>query len=55
MRWPSGLLFLCVGVIEHKLHSRNIEDMAGLIVSMPRVSVMMQIGMAACSSRRSAC
>ena len=40
------LLFLCVGVIEHKLHSRNIEDMSGLIISMPRVSVMMQIGMA---------
>jgi ech hydrogenase subunit A len=40
------LLFLCVGVIEHKLHSRDIESMSGLIVSMPRVSVMMQIGMA---------
>ncbi len=40
------LLFLCVGVVEHKLHSRNIEDMAGLVVTMPRVSVMMQIGMA---------
>ncbi len=40
------LLFLCVGVIEHKLHSRDIEAMAGLVVSMPRVSVMMQIGMA---------
>jgi ech hydrogenase subunit A len=40
------LLFLCVGVVEHKLHSRDIEDMAGLVVTMPRVSVMMQIGMA---------
>jgi ech hydrogenase subunit A len=40
------LLFLCVGVIEHKLHSRDIESMSGLIVSMPRVAVMMQIGMA---------
>lgn len=40
------LLFLCVGVIEHKLHSRDIESMAGLIVTMPLVSVMMQIGMA---------
>lgn len=40
------LLFLCVGVVEHKLHSRDIESMAGLIVTMPRVSVMMQIGMA---------
>jgi ech hydrogenase subunit A len=40
------LLFLCVGVVEHKIHSRNIEDMAGLIVSMPKLSIMMQIGMA---------
>lgn len=40
------LLFLCVGVVEHKQHSRDIESMAGLIVSMPKVSVMMQIGMA---------
>jgi len=40
------LLFLCVGVVEHKIHSRNIEDMGGLIVTMPQVSIMMQIGMA---------
>jgi len=42
----KGLLFLCVGVIEHKLHSRNIDDMAGLIIKMPRLSIMLQIGMA---------
>lgn len=40
------LLFLCVGVVEHKLHSRNIEDMSGLILRMPHVAVMMLIGMA---------
>jgi ech hydrogenase subunit A len=40
------LLFLCVGVIEHRLGSRDIEAMSGLILNMPRVSVMMQIGMA---------
>ncbi len=40
------LLFLCVGVVEHKLHSRNIEDMSGLVMRMPRVAIMMQIGMA---------
>jgi ech hydrogenase subunit A len=40
------LLFLCVGVIEHKLHSRDIEAMDGLILSMPRISVMLQIGIA---------
>ncbi len=42
----KGLLFLCVGVIEHKLHSRNIDDMNGLLLKMPRLSVMLQIGMA---------
>ena len=40
------LLFLCVGVVEHKLHSRNIEDMSGLVLRMPQVTMMMQIGMA---------
>lgn len=40
------LLFLCVGVVEHKIHSRDIEDMSGLIMSMPKLSIMMQIGMA---------
>jgi ech hydrogenase subunit A len=40
------LLFLCVGVVEQRLHSRNIEAMSGLILNMPRVCVMMLIGMA---------
>jgi ech hydrogenase subunit A len=40
------LLFLCVGVVEHQLHSRDIEAMSGLILKMPRVAVMMLIGMA---------
>jgi len=40
------LLFLCVGVIAHKLESRNIEAMSGLILSMPRISIMLQIGIA---------
>ncbi|HVT72142.1 MAG TPA: proton-conducting transporter membrane subunit [Lacunisphaera sp.] len=42
----KGLLFLCVGVVEHKLHSRDIEAMAGLVQRMPRVAVLMQVGMA---------
>ena len=42
----KGLLFLCVGVVEHRVHSRNIEAMSGLIISMPRLSIMMQVGMA---------
>ncbi len=40
------LLFLCVGVVEHKLHSRDIESMSGLVLNMPRVAVMLLIGMA---------
>jgi ech hydrogenase subunit A len=40
------LLFLCVGVVEHKIHSRNVEDMSGLIITMPKLSIMLQIGMA---------
>jgi ech hydrogenase subunit A len=40
------LLFLCVGVVEHRLHSRDIESMSGLIKHMPHVAVMMLIGMA---------
>jgi ech hydrogenase subunit A len=42
----KALLFLCVGVIEHKIHSRNVDDMNGLIMRMPKISVMLQIGMA---------
>jgi ech hydrogenase subunit A len=42
----KGLLFLCVGSIEHKLHSRKIEDMAGLILRLPKLSIMLQIGIA---------
>ncbi|MFC1576036.1 NADH-quinone oxidoreductase subunit L [Candidatus Omnitrophota bacterium] len=41
------LLFLCVGTVDNQIHSTNIEDMQGLIVRMPRTSIMMQIGMAA--------
>jgi len=39
------LLFLCVGAIEHRIHSRDIEDMSGLIISMPKISIMIQVGM----------
>ncbi len=40
------LLFLCVGVVEQRLHSRDIEAMSGLLLHMPKVGVMMLIGMA---------
>lgn len=42
----KSLLFLCVGVIDHKLHSRDIEDMDFLIMKMPKVAAMMDIGIA---------
>lgn len=42
----KSLLFLCVGVVEDKIHSRSVDDMTGLIMKMPKVSIMMQIGMA---------
>ena len=40
------LLFLCVGVVEHKLHSKDIEAMEGLVLRLPRVAMVMLIGMA---------
>ncbi len=40
------LLFLCVGSYEQKNNTRDIESMSGLIVSMPRLSIMIQIGIA---------
>jgi ech hydrogenase subunit A len=40
------LLFLCVGNVEQKLESMNIEDMSGLIIRMPTTAIMLQIGMA---------
>lgn len=40
------LLFLCVGNVEQKLESIDVEEMEGLIISMPKTSIMMQVGMA---------
>ena len=42
----KGLLFLCVGTVEHRKHSREIEMMEGLITSMPTMATFMLIGMA---------
>ena len=42
----KSLLFLCVGVIDYKLDSRDIEDMDFLIVRMPKVAAMLNIGLA---------
>ena len=40
----KGLLFLGVGTIEHKIGSRDIEDMSGLIVTRPALAMVMLIG-----------
>ncbi len=42
----KSLLFLCVGVVDYKLGSRNIEDMDFLVMRMPKVAAMMNIGLA---------
>jgi ech hydrogenase subunit A len=42
----KSLLFLSVGTVEHKIKSRDIEDMNGLIMRMPKVAAMMVIGIA---------
>ncbi|MCX7922822.1 MAG: NADH-quinone oxidoreductase subunit L [Clostridia bacterium] len=41
----KGLLFLCVGTIEHGIGSRDIEDMQGLMRRMPFTTVITVIGM----------
>jgi len=40
----KGLLFLCVGTIEHGIGSRDIEDMRGLYDRMPVTTIITIIG-----------
>jgi ech hydrogenase subunit A len=40
----KGLLFLCVGSIEQKIGSRDIEDMRGLFKVMPRTALITSFG-----------
>ena len=42
----KALLFLCVGTYEQKTNTRDIESMSGLIVTMPKLSIMIQVGIA---------
>lgn len=42
----KSLLFLATGTVEHQIKSREIDDMNGLIVRMPKTAAMMVIGMA---------
>jgi ech hydrogenase subunit A len=41
------MLFLSVGTAEHNIGSRDIEDMDGLFGRLPRLAVIMMIGIAA--------
>ncbi|HEX2949788.1 MAG TPA: proton-conducting transporter membrane subunit [Armatimonadota bacterium] len=41
----KGLLFLCIGTIEQKIGSRDIEDMQGLLKIMPFTTFITVIGM----------
>ncbi|MDE2444239.1 MAG: proton-conducting transporter membrane subunit, partial [Methanocorpusculum sp.] len=40
----KALLFMCVGAVEHRIDSRDIEDMDGLLVRLPLLATMMIIG-----------
>jgi ech hydrogenase subunit A len=42
----KALLFLCVGLIEHRIGSRDIEAMDGLIRRLPRVAYLLIVGIA---------
>lgn len=41
----KGLLFLCVGAVQHETGSRDIESMQGLVGRMPLVAYVMVIGL----------
>ena len=40
----KSLLFLTVGAVENATGSRNIEDMTGLVVRLPKLAAAMIIG-----------
>jgi ech hydrogenase subunit A len=42
----KSLLFLSTGTVEHRIRSREVDDMNGLIVRMPKIAAMMVIGIA---------
>ena len=41
----KGLLFLCAGVVENRIHTRFIEDWEGLLAKLPRTTIIMVVGM----------
>ncbi len=42
----KGLLFMTVGTTEHKINSRDIEDMEGLVALKPLLGIIILIGIA---------
>ena len=42
----KALLFLCVGTFEQITNTRDIESMSGMVVTMPKLSIMIQVGIA---------
>lgn len=40
----KALMFLCVGTIEQKIHSRDLDDMRGLYLTMPKTTIVCLIG-----------
>ena len=40
----KSTLFLCVGTVEHRIGSRNIEDMDGLFSRLPHLTRFMMLG-----------
>ncbi|MBE3032336.1 MAG: hydrogenase 4 subunit B, partial [Actinobacteria bacterium] len=43
----KGLLFLGAGNILHQVHTRNMEEMGGLITRMPQTALLFFVGSAA--------
>jgi ech hydrogenase subunit A len=41
----KGLLFLCAGVVENRVHTRLIEDWEGLLAKLPTTTFIMIVGM----------
>ncbi|MBV1910860.1 MAG: NADH-quinone oxidoreductase subunit M [Kangiellaceae bacterium] len=39
----SGALFLCIGVLYDRMHSRNIQDYGGVVNTMPRFAMFFMI------------
>ena len=41
----KGLLFLCAGVVENRVHTRLIEEWEGLLAKLPKTTIIMIVGM----------